>query len=111
MKMELPFNLGPTSKDQELRSIVPVVIPNFGVKTSATGEQAEVKGFEDGRKEGDNDSDSSSSAVTGVTNWDVGMFYYCGAVSEQRAARCIAATGAPLERGLPRDVESLHPRA
>jgi hypothetical protein len=43
--------------------------------------------------------------------WNVGMFYYCGAVSEQRAARCIAATGALLERGLPRDVESLHPRA
>jgi hypothetical protein len=28
-----------------------------------------------------------------------GMFYYCEAVSEQRAARCIAATGALLERG------------
>ena len=41
----------------------------------------------------------------------VGMFYYCGAVSEQRAARCIVATGFLLERGLPRDVESLHPRA
>ena len=40
-----------------------MVIPNFGVKTSATGEQAEVKGFEDDRKKGDNDSDSS--AVTG----------------------------------------------
>jgi hypothetical protein len=39
------------------------------------------------------------------------MFYYRGAVSEQRAARCIAAAGALLERGLPRDVESLHPRA
>jgi hypothetical protein len=39
----------------------------------------------------------------------VGMFV--GAVSEQRAARCIVATGALLERGLPRDVESLHPRA
>ena len=42
----------------------------------------------------------------------VGMlFYYCGAVSEQHAARCIAATGVLLERGLPRDAESLHPRA
>jgi hypothetical protein len=39
------------------------------------------------------------------------LFYYCGAVSEQRAARCIVATGVPLERGLPRDVEPLHPRA
>jgi hypothetical protein len=42
---------------------------------------------------------------------DVGMFYYCEAVSEQRAARCIVATGVLLgrgERGLPRDVESLH---
>jgi hypothetical protein len=39
------------------------------------------------------------------------MFYYCGAVSEKRAARCIVATGVLLERGLPRDVESLHPRA
>jgi hypothetical protein len=39
------------------------------------------------------------------------MFYYCEVVSEQRAARCIAATGALLERGLPRDVESQHPRA
>jgi hypothetical protein len=27
------------------------------------------------------------------------MFYYCGAVSEQRAARCIVATGVLLERG------------
>jgi hypothetical protein len=27
------------------------------------------------------------------------------------AARCIVATGVLLERGLPRDVESLHPRA
>ena len=33
------------------------------------------------------------------------------AVSEQRAARCIVAAGVLLERGLPRDVESLHPRA
>jgi hypothetical protein len=32
--------------------------------------------------------------------------------TEQRAARCIVATGAALlERGLPRGVESLHPRA
>jgi hypothetical protein len=38
---------------------------------------------------------------------NVGMFYYCEAVSEQRAARCIVATGVLLERGLPRDVESL----
>jgi hypothetical protein len=42
---------------------------------------------------------------------NVGMFYYCEAVAEQRAARCIVAAGALLERGLPRDVESLHPRA
>jgi hypothetical protein len=63
MKMKLPFNLGPTPKDQELLSVVPMVIPNFGVKTSAAGEQAEVKGFEHDRKEGDNDPDSS--AVTG----------------------------------------------
>jgi hypothetical protein len=41
----------------------------------------------------------------------VGMFYYCEALSEQRAARCIVATGAPLGRGLPRDAEPLHPRA
>jgi hypothetical protein len=39
------------------------------------------------------------------------MFCYCEAASEQRAARCIAATGALLGRGLPRDVGSLHPRA
>jgi hypothetical protein len=39
------------------------------------------------------------------------LFYYCEAVSEQRAARCIVAAGVLLERGLPRDVESLHPRA
>jgi hypothetical protein len=39
------------------------------------------------------------------------MFYYYGAPSKQRAARCIAATGVPLGRGLPRDVESLHPHA
>ena len=40
------------------------------------------------------------------------MFYYGEAASEQRAgARCIVATGVLLERGLPRDVESLHPRA
>jgi hypothetical protein len=38
------------------------------------------------------------------------MFYYCGAASEQRAARCIVAARVLLERGLPRDVESLHPR-
>jgi hypothetical protein len=41
----------------------------------------------------------------------LGMFYYCEAASEQRAARCIVATGVLLERGLPRDAESLHPRA
>jgi hypothetical protein len=33
------------------------------------------------------------------------------ALSEQRPTRCIVATGALLERGLPRDVESLHPCA
>jgi hypothetical protein len=37
------------------------------------------------------------------------MFYYCEALSEQRAARCVVATGAHLARGLPRYVESLHP--
>jgi hypothetical protein len=31
----------------------------------------------------------------------LGMFYYCEAASEQRAARCIVATGVHLERGLP----------
>jgi hypothetical protein len=46
-----------------------------------------------------------------LESWNVGMFYYCEAVSEQRAARCIVATGVLLERGLRRDVESLHPRA
>jgi hypothetical protein len=35
--------------------------------------------------------------------------YYYEAPSEQRAARCIVAPGVQLERGLPRDVESLHP--
>jgi hypothetical protein len=30
-------------------------------------------------------------------------------LSEQRAARCIVAPGVHLGRGLPRDVESLHP--
>jgi hypothetical protein len=39
------------------------------------------------------------------------LFYYCEAVSEQCAARCVVATGALLERGLPRDVEPLLPRA
>jgi hypothetical protein len=39
----------------------------------------------------------------------LGMFYYCEALSEQRATRCVVATGVHLERGLPRDVESLHP--
>jgi hypothetical protein len=43
MKMKLPFNLGPTSKDQDLLSIVRRAIPDFGVNTSASGEQA---GFE-----------------------------------------------------------------
>ena len=31
MEMKLPFNLGPTPKDQDLLSIVPMVIPDFGV--------------------------------------------------------------------------------
>ena len=35
------------------------------MKTSATGEQAEVKGFEDDRKKGDNDSDNSAVLVSG----------------------------------------------
>ena len=39
-------------------SIVPMVIPNFGVKTSG------VEGFKDDRKKG-RGSDSDSSAVTG----------------------------------------------
>jgi hypothetical protein len=43
--------------------------------------------------------------------WNVRMFYYCGAASEQRAARFVVATGVLPERRLPRDVESLHPRA
>jgi hypothetical protein len=51
--VELPFNLGPTPKDQDLLSIVPMVIPDFSVKTSASGEQAEFKGFEDDRKKGE----------------------------------------------------------
>ena len=40
------------------------------------------------------------------------MFYYCDALSEQRAARCIVAPGvALLERGgLPRDAEKKHPK-
>jgi hypothetical protein len=63
MKMKLPFNLGPTSKDQDLLSIVPRVIPDFGVNTSASGEQAGFKGFEGDRKKGENDSDDS--AVSG----------------------------------------------
>jgi hypothetical protein len=41
--------------------------------------------------------------------WDIGLFYYHEALSEQRAARCVAAAGAHLERVFPRDVESLHP--
>jgi hypothetical protein len=39
------------------------------------------------------------------------MFYYCEALSEQRAVRCVVAPWVPLERRLPRGVESLHPRA
>jgi hypothetical protein len=38
---------------------------------------------------------------------ELGMCYYCGALPEQRAARCISVTGVRLERGLPRDAESL----
>jgi hypothetical protein len=64
MKMKLPFNLGPTPKDQDLLSIVPRVIPDFGVNTSASGEQAEFKGFEDDRKKG-GENDSDDSAVSG----------------------------------------------
>jgi hypothetical protein len=55
MEMKLPFNLGPTPKDQDLLSIVPMVIPDFGVETSASGDQAEFKGFADDRKKGGND--------------------------------------------------------
>jgi hypothetical protein len=54
---------------------------------------------------------ASEEEVPVLDPGNVGMFYYCEAVSEQRAARCIVATGALLERGLlPRDVEPLHPR-
>jgi hypothetical protein len=60
MKMKLPFNLGPTSKDQDLLSIAPRVIPDFGLGTSASGEQAE---FEDDRKKGEYGTDDS--AVSG----------------------------------------------
>jgi hypothetical protein len=66
MEMELPFNLGPTSKDQDLLSVAPMVIPDFGVKTSATGEQAEVKGFEDDQKKGDDDSDAVPALPFGL---------------------------------------------
>ena len=55
MEMKLPFNLGPTPKNQDLLSIVPMVIPDFGVETSASGDQAEFKGFADDRKKGGND--------------------------------------------------------
>jgi hypothetical protein len=57
MKMKLPFNLGPTSKDQDLLSIVPRAIPDIGLDTSATGEQAE---YEDDRKNGGYGSDDSA---------------------------------------------------
>jgi hypothetical protein len=60
MKMELPFNLGPTSKDQDLLSIVPRAIPDFGLDTPAAGEQAE---YEDDRQNGGCGSDDS--AVSG----------------------------------------------
>jgi hypothetical protein len=39
--------------------------------------------------------------------WDVVLLL--SSLGAARRARCVAAPGAPLERGLPRDVESLHP--
>jgi hypothetical protein len=39
MRMSLPFNLLPTSKDAELRSIVPRAIPELASTTLTTGEQ------------------------------------------------------------------------
>jgi hypothetical protein len=43
MKMELPFNLLPTSKDKDLLSIVPRAFPELGLDTSSTGEQVRVR--------------------------------------------------------------------
>ena len=57
-----PFNLGPTPKDQDLISVVPRAIPDFGLDTSASGEQVE---YEDGQKNGGHDSDDSG--VNGKT--------------------------------------------
>jgi hypothetical protein len=59
MKTKLPFNLGPTSKDQDLLSIVPRTIPDFGLDTPATGEQAE---YEDDQKYGGCGCGSDDSA-------------------------------------------------
>ena len=52
--MELPFNLGPTPKDQDLLSVVPRAIPDFGLDTSASGEQVE---YEDDQENGGYGSD------------------------------------------------------
>jgi hypothetical protein len=56
--MELPFNLGPTPKDQDLLSIVPRAIPDFGLDTSASGEQVE---YEDDQENGGCGSDDSGA--------------------------------------------------
>jgi hypothetical protein len=53
MKMELPFNLLPTSQDKELLSIVPRAFLELGLDTSSTGE---LDGHGYGKKNGEGGS-------------------------------------------------------
>ena len=72
MKMMLPFNLLPTSKDKDLLSIVPRTFPDVGSDFSSTGEQDEYgedmsgKNFGEGGSGGvgSGGSDTESKAET-----------------------------------------------
>jgi hypothetical protein len=72
MKMMLPFNLLPTSKDKDLLSIVPRTFLDVGSDFSSTGEQDEYgedmsgKNFGEGGSGGDRNggSDTESKAET-----------------------------------------------
>jgi hypothetical protein len=72
MKVLLPFRLLPTSKDKDLRSIVPRTFPDVGSDFSSSGEQEELgedrsgKDFGEGGFGGDGGggSDTESKAET-----------------------------------------------
>jgi hypothetical protein len=67
MRMMLPFRLLPTSKDKELRSIVPRPFPEVGFDPSSTGEQEELDAERSGKGFGGGGYDDRGSC--GRRHW------------------------------------------